>query len=112
MMLSKEQIISKMLADEYGAKILSATFTKPLPVQEISRACDIPIAVAYRRVMQMEEAGLLKANSVDERKRGRKVKYYSCNVSAINFSFKDGHFHIEIDWLKELGSRAEYYVLK
>lgn len=112
MMLSKEQIISKMLADEYGAKILSATFTKPLPVQEISRACDIPIAVAYRRVMQMEEAGLLKANSVDERKRGRKVKYYSCNVSAINFSFKDGHFHIEIDWLKELGSRSEHSVVR
>lgn len=101
MMLSKEQIISKMLADEYGAKILSVTFQRPSPVQEISRACDIPIAVAYRRVTQMEEAGLLKAEIVDEKKRGRKVKYYSCNVSAINFAFKDGTFSIEIDWLKE-----------
>ncbi|HSV42217.1 MAG TPA: winged helix-turn-helix domain-containing protein [Methanomassiliicoccales archaeon] len=99
--MSKEQVISKMLADEYGAKILSVTFTKSQPVQEISKACDIPIAVAYRRVMQMEEAGLLRAELVDERKRGRKVKYYKCNVSTINFCFKDGRFNIEIDWLKE-----------
>lgn len=98
-MITRDQVISKLLADEYGGKILSVTFNNALPVQEISKACDIPIAVAYRRVLMMEEVGLLNAVFVDEKKRGRKVKYYKCNVSTIRFSFNEGKFSIEVDWL-------------
>ncbi|MFP4171158.1 MAG: helix-turn-helix domain-containing protein [Methanomassiliicoccales archaeon] len=97
----EEQEISKFIADEYSAKILSATYRYPMSVQEISSRCDIPIAVAYRRVGDMENAGLLKCVKQSEVYRGKKVRYFSCAVKNVQYSFDRGSFYIDVDWMPE-----------
>lgn len=93
--------ISHLLADEYGGRILRATYERPLTVQQISKVCDIPIAVAYRRVGKMEEVGLLRCVGQEEVYRGKKVSYYQCAVRLIRFTFYKGEISMEVDWLPE-----------
>ena len=81
---------ARLLADEYAGRILSATFDEPRSIQQISRICDIPIAVAYRRVARMEGLGLIRCAREDESYRGKKVKLYSCAVRSLQLAFRDG----------------------
>jgi predicted transcriptional regulator len=97
----QEESISRLIADEYAGRILSATHMSPMSVQNISRVCGIPIAVAYRRVSKMENVGLLRCVRQEEVFRGKKVKYYQCAVRVIRLIFMDGHFKIEVEWLPE-----------
>jgi len=80
----------RLLADEYAGRILSATFDEPRSIQQISRLCDIPIAVAYRRVAAMEELGLIRCAREDESYRGKKVRLYSCAVRSLQLAFREG----------------------
>ena len=78
---SSDEELSRLIADEYAGKILSATFKNAMSVQQISRCCQIPIAVAYRRVAKMEDLNLLKCVGYEEVYRGKKVSYYQCAVN-------------------------------
>jgi hypothetical protein len=77
----RDEELSRLISDEYAGKILSATYKHPMSVQQISRGCSIPIAVAYRRVAKMEERGLIKCVGYEEVYRGKKVSYYECAVN-------------------------------
>jgi len=99
--VSRDEELSRLISDEYAGKILSATFKKPMSVQQISRNCVIPIAVAYRRVARMEEFGLIKCVGYEEVYRGKKVSYYQCAVNMAKVTFADGRFNVEIDFLPE-----------
>ena len=88
---------AKLLADDYAGRILSATYKSPRSIQQLSRSCDIPIAVAYRRVALMERLGLVRCVREDESYRGKKVKYYSCAVRSLELSFKNGEFSASLD---------------
>lgn len=93
--------ISRLIADEYAARILRATYQHPMSVQQLSIRCDIPIAVAYRRIGEMEENGLVRCVRQEEVYRGKKVKFFSCAVKLVKYSFEQGDFSIEVDWLPE-----------
>lgn len=97
----QEEAISRLMADEYAGKILSTTHRSPMSVQNISRVCGIPIAVAYRRVSKMEGIGLLKCVRQEEVFRGKKVRYYQCAVKVLRLIFMEGYFRIEVEWLPE-----------
>ena len=97
----KEGQISRLIADDYASRILRATYQHPMSVQDLSRKCDIPIAVAYRRINEMEETGLVRCVRQEEVYRGKKVKFYSCAVRLVKYSFEQGDFSIEVDWLPE-----------
>ncbi len=99
--VSREEELSRLIADEYAGKILSATYKNPMSVQQMSRACDIPIAVAYRRVAKMEEYGLLRCVGYEEVYRGKKVSYYQCAVNVAKVTFADGKFNVEVNFLPD-----------
>jgi len=97
--------LSRLLADEYSGRILSLTFSQPRSVQEISALSGIPIAVAYRRMISLEAAGLVKCLRTDVSESGKKCKYYLCQVDMARLTFREGRFEVEVEW-KERG-RAE-----
>jgi DNA-binding HxlR family transcriptional regulator len=98
---SRDEELSRLISDEYAGKILSATYKHPMSVQQISRECVIPIAVAYRRVARMEEHGLVKCVGYEEVYRGKKVSYYECAVNVAKVTFAAGKFDVEVDFLPE-----------
>ncbi len=99
--ISRDEDLSRLISDEYAGKILTATFKHPMSVQQLSRSCGIPIAVAYRRVARMEEFGLVKCVGYEEVYRGKKVSYYQCAVSVAKVTFTNGRFNVEVDYLPE-----------
>ncbi|WP_019177005.1 ArsR/SmtB family transcription factor [Methanomassiliicoccus luminyensis] len=99
--ISRDEEISRLIADEYAGKILTATFKNPMSVQQVSRACAIPIAVAYRRVAKMEELGLIKCVGYEEVYRGKKVSYYQCAVNVAKVTFSSGKFNVDIEYIPD-----------
>ncbi len=97
----RDEELSKLIADDYAGKILTATYKNPMSVQQISRTCNIPIAVAYRRVAKMEEHNLIKCVGYEEVYRGKKVSYYQCAVNVARVTFSGGRFNVEVDPLPE-----------
>ncbi len=53
------QDLLQLLQDNYALRILDATSGTPMSTQAIAQQYGIPIAVAYRRVHDLEDAGLL-----------------------------------------------------
>ncbi len=98
---SREEELSRLIADDYAGKILTATYKNPMSVQQISRTCSIPIAVAYRRVAKMEEFSLIRCVGYEEVYRGKKVSYYQCAVNVAKVTFSAGRFNVEVDPLPE-----------
>jgi|ADurb_Cas_02_Slu_FD_contig_61_1024596_length_1101_multi_2_in_0_out_0_2 predicted transcriptional regulator len=97
----RDEELSRLISDEYASKILSATYRHPMSVQQLSRECGIPIAVAYRRVAKMEEHGLVKCVGYEEVYRGKKVSYYECAINMAKVTFEGGKFDVEVDFLPE-----------
>ena len=102
-----EKAIPHYIGNEYAARILRATYGRPMSVQQISSQCDIPIAVAYRRVGEMERLGLIRCVRTEEVYRGKKMKFYSCAVRMVRYAFERGDFSIEIDWIPEEEMKRE-----
>ncbi|MBC7107648.1 MAG: helix-turn-helix transcriptional regulator [Methanomassiliicoccales archaeon] len=96
-----EDALIRLVADGYASKILRATYGRALSVQQISKQCSIPIAVAYRRVGILEKAGLLRCVRQEEVFRGKKVRYYQCAVKMVKVVFCDGQFMVEVAWLPD-----------
>jgi predicted transcriptional regulator len=94
--IHREQEMSRLMADDYAGKIMSATYGKAMSIQELSRICEIPIAVAYRRVGKMEKIGLVKCVREEEAYRGKKVRYYMCAVDTLQLSFERGRFTVQV----------------
>jgi len=100
--IHREQQMSRLMADDYAGKIMSATYGKAMSIQQISRACEIPIAVAYRRVGKMDKVGLVKCVREEEAYRGKKVRYYMCAVDALHLSFIKGRFIVQVQPVSNL----------
>ena len=91
-LINHEQEICRFMADDYALKIMSATYGKALSVPQISKFCDIPVAVAYRRVRKMTSAGLLACVREEEGHQGRKERFYLCAVDRLLYAFNKGTF--------------------
>ncbi len=92
--IHREQEMTRLMADEYAGHIMSVTYNRAMSIQQISRKCSIPIAVAYRRVGRMEELGMVRCVREDEAYRGKKVRFYMCAVDSLQLTFNKGHFTV------------------
>jgi len=89
--------VSKLLADDYSQKILVNTYSSPMSAQKLSRVCQIPIAACYRRIHELEEAGLLAVDREKEVYKGRKVRLYKCRLRSATIKFLNGRFRVKYD---------------
>jgi DNA-binding Lrp family transcriptional regulator len=67
---------SQLLTDEYSVKILVATLRCPHSAQEISEEFGIPIAACYRRIKELEKAGLIECCERRLSRQGKRISYY------------------------------------
>lgn len=93
----KEKDVSKLLADDYSQKILVTTYATPMSAQKLSKVCQIPIAACYRRIHELEQAGLIAVDREKEVYKGRKVRLYRCRLRSATIKFVNGRFAIRYD---------------
>src|SRR4030066_429712 len=82
--------VSRLLADDYSQKILVSTYASPMSAQKLSKICQIPIAACYRRIHELEQAGLIAVDREKEVYKGRKVRLYKCKLRSATIKFNNG----------------------
>ncbi len=103
----KSKEVSKLLADGYSQKILAYTYASPMSAQRLSKVCRIPIAACYRRIHELEQAGLITIDREKEVYKGRKVRLYRCRLKSASIKFNNGRFVTRYDTWPENGGSAE-----
>ncbi|UCE80753.1 MAG: helix-turn-helix transcriptional regulator [Methanobacteriota archaeon] len=93
----KTRTVSRLLADDYSQKILAYTYSSPVSAQKLSRMCRIPIAACYRRIHELEQAGLIIVDREKEVYKGRRVRLYRCKLRSAMIRFSKGRFVLKYD---------------
>jgi len=92
----RKKALLRAMADEYSLKILMALIDKADSVNNISRINDIPIATAYRRVSELQEAGLLVIERGVLTDDGKRYDLYRSAVRSMQISFRRGEIEIDV----------------
>lgn len=103
----RSKAVSRLLADDYSQKILVSTYSSPMSAQRLSRICQIPIAACYRRIHELEQAGLLGVDREKEVYKGRKVRLYKCRLRSATIRFLNGKFAVRFDTEPDNGNSVE-----
>lgn len=88
--------IAQLVTDEYGAKILIATYHKPKSAIELSQKLAIPIAACYRRIHALEKAGLLECVGVVDGLKGKKMRLYKSRLEKVLIYFEKGKMRVRL----------------
>lgn len=91
---------SKMLADEYAMKILAGSFRIPKSAHDLSDNYDIPLAACYRKIHDLEKAGLLECVDKVLTQEGRRVKVYRSQLKGAYLFYENGKLRIHMDLTK------------
>lgn len=81
---------------KYAARILAAT-AEPKSAKELSAALDVPIATCYRRIGDLEDAGLLVCEGRETSDRGRRTKVYRRAIAGLELDLADGTPTLSLD---------------
>lgn len=103
----RKKALLRAMADEYSLKILMALIDKADSVNNISRINDIPIATAYRRVSELQEAGLLVIERGVLTDDGKRYDLYRSAVRSMQISFRSGEIEIDVIPNKDAISKLE-----
>ncbi len=87
--------VSQLLTDEYSIKILVATVRQPKSAQDIAAKYGIPIAATYRRIKDLETAGLLVCQERRLSQQGKRVSYYISMLKNAYVFFEDGSLRVK-----------------
>jgi predicted transcriptional regulator len=82
------------LTDEYSVKILVATLRCPQSAQDISNNYGIPIAACYRRIKELEKAGLIECCERRLSRQGKRVSYYLSILKNAYVFFETGKLRV------------------
>lgn len=91
---------SKILVDEKALKILAGSYDIPKSAQELSTKFDIPIAVCYRKIHDLEESGMLECVDRILTQDGRRVKLYRSQLKGAYIFFQNGKLRVHLDLTK------------
>ena len=99
--------VSRLLADDYSQKILVSTYAVPMSAQRLSKICQIPIAACYRRIHELEQAGLIAVDREKEVYKGRKVRLDRCRLRSATIKFLNGKFAVRYDCEPDDGGQEQ-----
>ena len=103
----RKKALLRAMADEYSLKILMALIDKADSVNNISRINDIPIATAYRRIGELQKAGLLVIERGVLTEDGKRYDLYRSAVKSMQVSLRSGEIEIDVVPNKNAFSKLE-----
>ena len=97
---------SKLLTEEYTAKILLATMGRPKSAFELSEKLNIPIAATYRKINVLVSAGLLYCDEKKLTRAGKRIKLYKARIKNAKITFEKNSIRTSIDLID--GTTEDY----
>ena len=84
------------LGDEYSVRILSALTEREMSAKGISEELDIPIATVYRRIEDLDEAGLIEYEGKALTQDDKRVKVYRSYIDELRVFFEPDEPQVEL----------------
>lgn len=97
---------SRLLTEEYSAKILLATMGKPRSAFELSDNLGIPIAACYRKINLLEDAGLVFCSERRLTQAGKRISMYKSRVKNAHIVFERNRIRAKIEMID--GTTEDY----
>jgi predicted ArsR family transcriptional regulator len=97
---------SKLLTEEYSAKILLATMGRPKSAFELSEKLGIPIAACYRKIRSLESAGLLLCAERRLTQSGKRMSMYKAKVLNAQIVFEKNKIRARLEMID--GTTEDY----
>jgi DNA-binding HxlR family transcriptional regulator len=85
-----------LLHDEYARSILKETSTQPMSAKELNEGYDTSLTTVYRRVEQLEKAGLITERT-RPRPDGHHETVYVASLDELSIRLRDGELEFEIE---------------
>jgi len=89
--------LSRLLTDEYSAKILTFAKDRPKSVQEMCEKLDIPMTLGYRRVNTLLSEGLLSCEGRILSQGGKWTRLYLSRIKRVFIFFDDGRVRLKFE---------------
>ena len=99
---------SRLLTEEYSAKILLATMGKPKSAFELSDKLGIPIAACYRKIKLLEDSGLMFCAERRLTQAGKRISMYKSNVRNAQIVFERNKIRAKIEMIDGTTQDASY----
>ena len=93
------------LGDEYARRILLSTMREAKSIERISRDYDIPLTTAYRRVHELQEAGLVIVQGSHRGPDGKWTDLYRSVASEIRMQFNPSSLDVEISISEDVADK-------
>ena len=90
----QDDMLIRLIADKYCRILLTATLDEPKSAMVLSAECSIPISTVYRRLTELEQAGLL--NTTGKISNDGKYFLYKSRIKEINALFSSGSLKIKL----------------
>ncbi|MDD1768421.1 MAG: helix-turn-helix domain-containing protein [Methanomassiliicoccales archaeon] len=90
---------SRLLTEEYSAKILLATMGKPRSAFDLSDNLGIPIAACYRKINLLESAGLLFCSERKLTQAGKRISMYKSRVKNAQIIFERNKIRAKLEMI-------------
>jgi predicted transcriptional regulator len=90
---------SRLLTEEYSAKILLATMGKPKSAFELSEKLGVPIAACYRKIKILEGSGLIFCVERRLTQAGKRISLYKSNVKNAHIVFERNKVRANIEMI-------------
>ncbi len=87
---------SHMITDKYSVRILVGTAKKPKSAIELSEKYGIPIAACYRKIKELERAGLLRCVERRLTRKGKRVSMYISQLKTAYLFLENGKLRMRI----------------
>jgi predicted transcriptional regulator len=97
---------SRLLTEEYSAKILLATMGKAKSAFELSEKLGIPIAACYRKINLLESAGLIYCDERKLTRAGKRINLYKARVKNAQILFERNKIKAKIEMID--GTTEDY----
>lgn len=100
---------SKIISDEYAARILVATTRRPKSAIDLSQDLGIPIAACYRRIRMLENANLVRCVERVLTQKGKRMSVYISNLKNAYIFLEDGNLRVRFEMksgtIKDFGDK-------
>lgn len=105
--------LPKLIMDDINMRILSATAFEALSARDLAYMFNIPLVSCYRKINELEGAGLLKCVEKQLRANGKRVRKYRSQLIKVALTFERGKLRISLDvsWKKTQNYEASWTTL-
>ncbi|WP_277556186.1 ArsR/SmtB family transcription factor [Halobaculum limi] len=92
--------VLRLLDDEYARAILTATSREPMSAKELAAAIDASPPTVYRRVDDLQAAGLI-VEELQYESSGHHYGEYRICVDRVTVTFENGEYTLQLDPTEE-----------